>query len=442
MEGSLRLANRAEAAIARSAHAIAIIETDAARGMGFVVDPTGYLITNRHVIEDADHIEGVVLPARDPSRVFGSVRVVYIDPERDLALLQVHSDEPLPALPLATDDDAPVSSYLAASDPVVLVQRQAQGQDGAPTLALQRGEVSSLDVENPLAGPGSFVGVTADVRQGQSGGPVLDRHGRAVGVVTWTWRDRSGGYAIPIAEATRMLAERPSLEGPAQQRARADLRVRVLLDALARGDGPTARRLMAPTQARKLREDAVGRILADVQQGDGLTIMQSFVDALDEVAADAERMDDPSLASAALGPLVVDLASSNIQRFVGQGLAKGQLISFFQELGGAYLQARVIVGQDGAHAMKSALQRLQTIDAARSFALADLVESLRGATPTVRSVDLVPGGYALGARVELQMDAAAGDRPAERVDLHLRLEWGDFYVTKAVRTGIMSAGQG
>jgi Trypsin-like peptidase domain len=431
MEGSLRSAKRAEAAIQRSAYAVAIIETDAARGMGFVVDPSGYLITNRHVIEDADHVEGVVFPARDPSRVFGSVRVVYIDPVRDLALLHVHSPEPLVALPLATDAAAPVSSYLAPSDPVVLMQREAKGP--APALALQHGEVSSLAVENPAVGPGSFVGVTPDVRQGQSGGPVLDRHGRAVGVVTWTWRDRGGGFAIPIAEATLMLAERPRLAAQEQQEARAELRARLFLDAVAQGDGPAARRFTAPSQARKLREDAVGRIMADSQEGEGLAIMRSFVAALDEVVADAERIDDPRIAGPALGALVFGIASSDVRRVVGRGLSMGQVISFFQELGDAYLRARLLLGQDSTEAMGSAMQRLRTIDAARSFALADLVESLGGRKPQIRAVNLLPGAYAPGARVELEVVDAAG-HAAERLDLHLRLEWGDFYVTTLERT--------
>jgi S1-C subfamily serine protease len=428
MEGSLRSAKRAEAAIQRSAAAVAIIETDVARGMGFVVDPSGYLITNRHVIEDADHVEGVVFPARDPSRVYGSVRVVYIDPLRDLALLHVRSSEPLPALPLATDAAAPVSTYLAPSDPVVLMQRRADGEDVAAALALQHGQVSALEVDNPAAGPGPFVGVTPDVRQGQSGGPVLDRHGRAVGVVTWTWRDRGGGFAIPITDATRMLAERPQLAGDAEQHARAELRARLFLDAVARGDGPAARRFTSPSQARTLREDAVARIMADTQDGEGLEIMRSFVAALDEVVADAERMGDPELAGPALGALVLGLAGSDVGRAVGRGLPMGQVIPFFHELGDAYLRARILLGQGTEQALQSGMQRLRTIDAARSFALADLVETLDGRPLDVRAVELLPGAYAPGARVELE--AAAGpSRPAARFDLHLRLEWGDFYVT-------------
>lgn len=435
MEGSLRSAKRAEAAIQRSAAAVAIIETDVARGMGFVVDPSGYLITNRHVIEDADHVEGVVFPARDPSRVYGSVRVVYIDPERDLALLHVHSPEPLPALPLATDAADPVSSYLAPSDPVVLMQREASGDEAVPALALQRGQVSALEVDNPAAGPGSFVGVTPRIRQGQSGGPVLDRHGRAVGVVTWTWRDRDGGFAIPIADAMRMLAERPTLEADEQQRARAELRARLFLDAVARGDGMAARRLTSPSEARRLREDAVDRIMAQTQEGEGLEIMRSFVAALDEVAADAERLDDPELAGPALAQLLLGIAGSDVRRAVGKDLSMAQVIPFFQELGDGYLRSRVVLGQGSEEAMQAAMQRLRTVDAARSFALAELVEGLGRRELRIHRVEILSGTYGSTARVELEVEAGA-DRSSERFDLHLRLEWGDFYVATLERTSL------
>ncbi len=431
MEGSLRRAKGAETAIQRSAAAVAIIETDVARGMGFVVDPSGYLITNRHVIEDADHIEGVVFPARDPSRIYGSVRVVYMDPERDLALLHVHSPEPLTALPLATDGVEPVSSYLAHADEVVLVERDKDAE-ADPAIELRRGRVSTLEVENPAAGPGAFVGVTADVRQGQSGGPVLDRHGRAVGVVTWTWRDRGGGFAIPIADATRMLAERPLLEGDLLREQRAELRARLFLDAVARGDGEAARRFTSPSQARKQREEAVGEIMGQAQEGPGLARMQGFIAALEEVVGEVAREEDPTLIDRGLATQVMRMAMPEPRAELGGELDVGQVVSFFHELGNAYLRARVYGGETSEGALRSALQRLRTIDAARSFALATLVTELDGRVASVRSVELVPGAYTPGARVELQTSGEGA--PAETIDLHLKLEWGDWYVASVERS--------
>jgi serine protease Do len=183
-----------------STAAVAIVETDVGRGMAFVVDPDGYLITARHVVEDADHVESMIFPSRDPNRRYESVEVVYIDPVVDVALLRVHTRERLPYLPVATEKIEPVSRYVSVSDPVVLLERQPDSID--PGLRVRRGFVRKLRGFNPAAGPNAFVGVSNDVAQGQSGGPVLDRDGRAVGNVTWTWRDRAGGYAIPFSDAT------------------------------------------------------------------------------------------------------------------------------------------------------------------------------------------------------------------------------------------------
>jgi len=434
MEGSLRRTNGAESALRRSAAAVAIIETDVARGMGFVIDPSGYLITNRHVIEDADHIEGVVFPARDPSRVYGNVRVVYTDPDHDLALLHVYSDEPLTALPLATDNVEPVSSYLSPYDPVVLMQRKGEPQEGA-SLSLQYGRVSDLDVVNPAAGPGAFVGLTPDVHRGQSGGPVLDRHGRAVGIVTWTWRRRGGGYAIPIAEATRMLAARPQLDDDAERRTRAGLRTRLFLDAISRGDGEAARRFTSPSEARKRREDTVGEIMARVQDGPGLELMQSYVVALEAIVAEVQRDGDPSVVESGLNALVLSSARPEFREALGLdgSVDMGQVVSFFHELGQGYLRARVFGEQGSEDSLRSAFARLRTIDAARSFTLADLVVDLDGREVEIGTVELMPGAYVPAARVEL---AVRGEGERQRFDLHLRLEWGDWYVARLERSAL------
>ncbi len=436
MEGSLRRAQGAEAALARSAEAVAIIETDVARGMGFVIDPSGYLLTNRHVVEDAEHIEGVVFPARDPGKTYGSVRVVYIDPLRDLALLHVHSAEPLTALPLATDNVEPVSSYLSNSDPVVLMERDATEQGVDPALSLRHGWVSGLEVENPAAGPGAFVGVTADVHQGQSGGPVLDRHGRAVGIVTWTWRERGGGYAIPIADATRMLAERPRLEAEPTRERRAELRTRLFLDALARGDGAAARAFTSPSQARKRREETVSAIMSVAQEGGGLATMQRYVTELEEIVAQIKRADDPAGLEAALGQLVEGTAQPEFREALGVGpeIDVGQVVSFFHELGEAYLTARVFGRESSEDSLRAALRGLRTIDAARSFALASLVVQLQGLPTSIESVELLPGAYTPGARVELAVDGDDGNET--RYHLHLRLEWGDWYVATIERSAL------
>lgn len=428
LEGTARRADRAESAILRGAAAVAIIETDVARGMGFVIDPAGYLLTNRHVIEDADHIEGVVFPARDPHRVFGSVRVVYIDPVHDLALLHVHSSEPLTAVPLATTTADPVAEYLEHADPVVLMERSVA--EGEPAqLQVKHGAVSRLQVFNEAAGPGAFVGVTADVHQGQSGGPVLDRHGRAVGIVTWTFRERGGGFAIPISEATRMLADRPELGGEGERKERAEYRARLFLDAVQQSDGVAARRYTSPSEARSRREATVEQIMANVQEGSGLEAMQTFVLRLEEVVDLVKSAEDPELLSTGLDAVMRSVAEPAFATALGVDATVdiGQRLSFFHEVGRGYLNARVFAGARGGDALRAAFERLGTIRAARSFAIADLVKPLDGRVVEIDRVELLPAAYMPGARVELSVSDGPGDN--ERFDLHLRLEWGDYYVT-------------
>lgn len=424
-----------EAMIRASTAAVAVVETDVGRGMAFVIDPAGYLITNRHVVEDGDHVESVVFPSRDPDRRFESVEVTYVDPVRDLALLRVHTDEPLPYLPLASRKAEPVSRYLSKLDPVVLLARDPDPDDG---LVVRRGKVHRLSVFNPAAGPTPFVAVTSDVRQGQSGGPVLDKHGRAVAIVTWTWRDRPGGFAIPIAEVNRMLAERPRFHDATQRRSRAWSRTRSFLEALVRDDFDTARRLTSPSHARKVREAAVDRVLAGEEVPDGL---RWFVAAVEKIAENPPTNDDElRISIAALDELVATTVGPDFRKALGAAstLGDGHLKAFFRELGRAYLFARVFAAQSPPGALTAAVRRLQTVEAARSFAVEDVASRLGHATPEIRSVKVVPGAYAPRAYADIVM--TRDDAPVERLTVQLRMEWGDWYVADVSRTALSEAG--
>jgi len=426
---------RGDKLVQRSYAAVVTVETDVGRGMGFVVDPAGFIVTNRHVVEDADHLEGVVFPAIDPDHVYESVRIVYIDPLRDLALLQVKSKEPLPYVPFATRRHEPTSRYLSQADPVVLLQREETPRLN-PGLVVRRGQVNELSAFNPAAGPGTFVGVTADVVQGQSGGPVLDAQGRAVGIVTWTWRDRAGGYAIPIAEATRMLEERPEMSTPGDHRHRVESRVRTFLDAVVEGDATSARRLTSPSHARTVREDALERLLGDASSVDP-NALKWFILAIEELAGVDPTDDDAVSASfESLEEIVAATGSAEMRQALGIediGGAK-EIVAFFHEFGQAYLAARMFGDLQPKEAMTSATRRLQTVDAARTFALARNSEALRDRDVIVETVDIVPGAYKPTAVVTL---ATTKGSAVERLAVHLRLEWGDWYVA-AVRKAALS----
>jgi len=430
-----------EEIVRRSAEAIAVVETGAGRGMAFVIDPKGYLITNRHVVEDAEFVDSVRMPASTPPREYKSVKVVYIDPERDLALLQVPVSEPLPSLPLATNLPSSGRRFLDTDDPVV-VFRHDDAKEGH--IRANNGEVFDLAVYNPEAGPGAFVGFSVDIRRGQSGGPLLDRHGRAIGVVTWMWKNRRGGYAIPISEAARMLDERPQLDSESQQYVRAMSRTREFLAALGRGDLDNARRLTSPSHAREVRERSIASILGSLDDA-GQAAVRGFLEAVDTVMAESNA----DVRQDVLRDIVARTATLPFREMIGVGeeVSDGQMISLFFELGQSYLAARAAHGKDHDAALDDAMRRLATTDAARTFAIADALTELAGSEIEITAVEVVPGAYSPRAVVSLVTTpahvnalatvgnaAVSGSAATTRVTLHMKLEWGDWYVASVKPT--------
>lgn len=423
-----------EELVRRSATAVAVVETDIGRGMAFVIDPKGYLITNRHVVEDASHIKTLRFPALSPPREFTAVRVVYIDPERDLALLHVAAADSLPSLPIA-DVNLDKGIYrrddLERKDPVFVFKVDAE-KNGH--LRANNGEVFDLAVLNPSAGEGAFVGVTVDVMRGQSGGPVLDRHGRAVGIVTWTWKDQTGGYAIPIEEAARMLAERPQLVSPGQQHSRAVVRSREFLTALGRGDLQDARRLTSPSHARVLREKSMQSILGELDD-EAQFSLTGFFGALDALIDEAE----PTRRQTALQDIVARTATPKFRELMGidAEVSNGQVVSLFFELGQAYVAARSVHRKDHRAALEDAMRHLGSVDAARTFAVADAIYELAGNEIEIESVEVLPGAYSPSAIVSLRTrrseSRAKPQGESGRVTLQMKLEWGDWYVASIRR---------
>jgi hypothetical protein len=425
-QGAKRRSFDAETVAARAAGAVGVVVTDSGRGLGFVVDPDGYMITNRHVVEDADYIETVSFPGLDPAPEFHNVEIIYIDPVRDLALLRLITDEPLPYLQLATGKRAPASDYVTERDAVVLLSREVGPDEAAlldqdPGLLAHTGRVERLEVYNPSVGPGPFLGVTAQIEQGQSGGPVLDRWGRAVGVVTWTWRDQKGGFAIPISEAARMLAERPKLVTNDEQRLRAEDRAKSYLAALGAGSTDELRRLTSPSRAREVRGETVDVL---IENSTDRSLLQTFVVAIDELLADAARTDvDPFPEFARM---VEHTGSDEFMRKLGVDgrMSKDAVQTFFFEIGTAYMSARWFGDYDRRGALLVAFQRVHSLDAARSIAVIDTVDNLTGVRATVERVDVTPGTYA--PKAVATVDIGRG----RRIAVQMRLEWGDWYVSE------------
>jgi serine protease Do len=168
-------------------------------GSGVIVDPSGYIVTNAHVVAGAKRIE-VVLPgaATDVSPIQSvadargravEARVVGVAREVDLALLQVDATG-LPALPMA-DYDA-----LRQGD-LVFAFGSPEGLRNSVTMGVVSAVARQPDADHPMV----YIQTDAPINHGNSGGPLVNANGELVGINTFIMSESGGsvglGFAIP-----------------------------------------------------------------------------------------------------------------------------------------------------------------------------------------------------------------------------------------------------
>lgn len=158
---------------------VVTIHTDKARGSGFVIDSSGYIVTNSHVIEGA---EAAAIRTED-GEFFNRVVVVADDSERDLALLRVPAEE-LPALCVGTDVGVELGEP-------ILVLGTPMGLSGTVT----RGIVSA---RRTFDGSRMFQ-IDADAAPGSSGGPVVNQDGCVIGVLRLGLYNEEGEFNLAIS---------------------------------------------------------------------------------------------------------------------------------------------------------------------------------------------------------------------------------------------------
>jgi len=162
-------------------------------GSGVIVSPAGYILTNNHVIEEADEIEVVLNDGRK-----SVAQVIGTDPETDLAILKVELTA-LPVITLGNSDD------LAIGDPVLAIGNPfgvGQTVTSGIVSALGRTQLGINTFEN-------FIQTDAAINPGNSGGALVDVHGNLMGINTAIY-SRSGGsmgigFAIPTSTARSVL---------------------------------------------------------------------------------------------------------------------------------------------------------------------------------------------------------------------------------------------
>ncbi len=164
-------------------------------GSGFIINPDGYILTNNHVVEEADEIT-VELGSDEeyPAKIIGR------DPLTDLALLKIEAGHPLPYL-LSGDSDALEIGHIviAMGNPLGLSHTVTQG------IVSQKGRTDIAPSGRQIYA--NFIQTDASINPGNSGGPLLNINGEVVGINTAIAQGQGIGFAIPVNMARRLLPQ-------------------------------------------------------------------------------------------------------------------------------------------------------------------------------------------------------------------------------------------
>ena len=166
-----------------------------ALGSGVLVDPSGLVVTNYHVIENMTDVRVALADKRE-----FDAEIALRDPRTDLAVLRIKGGDNFPVLEMGDSDALEVGDFvIAIGDPFGVGQTVTQGI----VSALARTQIGSSDY-------GFFIQTDAAINPGNSGGALVDLDGRLIGINSMIY-SRSGGsmglgFAIPVNMVKGMVA--------------------------------------------------------------------------------------------------------------------------------------------------------------------------------------------------------------------------------------------
>jgi len=188
-------------------------------GSGVIVDPKGYIVTNRHVVEKADRIR--VRFQDDPPGVQHDAKVIGADQETDLAVIKVDIDRVLPSAKMGNSDSMQVGDWvLAVGSPFGLSETvtagivSAKGRDIVPGRQFQ-----------------TFIQTDAAINPGNSGGPLVNMNGEVIGINTAILSETNAyagvGFALPSKTVVEVYNQ---LTGPEHKVSRGS--IGIMFDAV------------------------------------------------------------------------------------------------------------------------------------------------------------------------------------------------------------------
>jgi serine protease Do len=170
-------------------------DIDPGFGSGFIVDPTGIVVTNNHVVRDTTIVE----VSLQDGRKFTS-KDIRRDPKADLAIIKLETKEPLPFLEFGD------SSAMEVGDRVLAVGAPF-GLIGSVTSGIVSGKSRNNLNLNLYE---DFIQTDAAVNPGNSGGPLINMEGRVIGL-TAAIKTRSGGFqGVGLAVSSKLAKAGPS----------------------------------------------------------------------------------------------------------------------------------------------------------------------------------------------------------------------------------------
>ncbi|MBE9536230.1 MAG: DegQ family serine endoprotease [Proteobacteria bacterium] len=164
-------------------------------GSGFVIDREGYILTNNHVVENADEII-----VRFSNEKEYEAKIIGRDPKTDVALIKIEDSNNLPVVALGDSDALQVGEWvIAIGNPFGVGQTVTAG-------------IVSAKGREIGAGPyDDFIQTDASINPGNSGGPLFNVKGEVVGINTAIFSPSGGnvgiGFAIPVNMVKNMLAQ-------------------------------------------------------------------------------------------------------------------------------------------------------------------------------------------------------------------------------------------
>ena len=206
-------------------------------GSGFIIDASGIIITNNHVIDDADEIS---IKLHDGTEL--EAELIGKDDKVDLAVLKVEYEEDLPFVNFGDDTKSRVGDWvLAIGNPF--------GQEGTVTAG-----IISARNRNINSGPyDNYIQTDASINRGNSGGPMFNMDGEVIGINTAIFSQSGGnigiGFAVPSTQAEIVVNQ--LREFGRTKRGRIGVRISAVSDDIAESLG---------------MDDAVGAMVNSVEE--------------------------------------------------------------------------------------------------------------------------------------------------------------------------------